>query len=82
MVFNVVPDCKKHYTAKKMRTFLQAQENKANVLNVEVKDYFLTDLEITGASIQTIKGQIMFDCIGVSAANQEKKLTSSDIGYH
>ena len=82
MVVNVVPDCKKHYTAKKMRTFLQAQESKANVLNVEVKDYFLTDLEITGALIQTIKGQIMFDCIGALAPNQEKKLTSSDIGDH
>lgn len=65
-----------------MRTFLQAQESKANVLNVEVKDYFLTDLEITGALIQTIKGQIMFDCIGALAPNQEKKLTSSDIGDH
>lgn len=44
--FNVVPDCSRHYTAKKMRTDLQAQPNKANDLNIEVKDYIISDMPI------------------------------------
>lgn len=41
-----MPDYTKHYTAKKMRTDLQAQPDKANKLNKEVKDYIISDLEI------------------------------------
>ena len=47
-----------------MRTYLQAQQDKADSLNAEVKDYFITDLQIIESAVKTIKGQVIFNCLG------------------
>lgn len=72
--FNVVPNCKTHITANKIRTSIQAQPSKADEHNFETKDYIISDLEIRNAQIRKIDGSVIIDCDKQTTKIDEKKL--------